>query len=64
MQRILRLPEAEERCASREPCPDRINCLRWRAYPAVGTPLADHSINRTVHGCAHFMELPADRDAP
>ena len=64
MQRIYRLPEAEERCAAREPCHDRTNCLRWRAYPGIGTPLADHSIDRTPYLCAHFLEMPHDKEAP
>ena len=66
MQRLLRLPEGEERCAAGISCPDRHQCLRWRAYPAIGTPLADYSFDRSQSDkdCVKFLELPSDKEAP
>jgi hypothetical protein len=63
MQRLLRLPIDEERCACRSPCHDRHGCLRWRAYDYPGTPLADYSFERG-ETCDHFLEIPSDKDAP
>lgn len=63
--RIWHMPKDEERCAPSEPCLNKHQCLRFRANPDRGTPLADHSTGITADlGCISFLPLPENDEAP
>lgn len=67
MQRLFYLaqtPVAQERCVPYHPCQAKARCLRFRAVPVRGVPLADHSILRPEAACDKFLPLPDGEKVP